>query len=395
VPGRSHEDAPNGRPLKDTDTPSTHPSAAPKPAPHGESPPTKSTTGDRPREAPGTILHEMSGEIGGHHHTVRAVEGSNGAVLTICSQCTKLLNHLAESQKLPHLTDEMRARIAQMETRVKAFEAYLSKKDMDVPTLKELVGVLAELDLLTTPPKPPSTKRPLPPGTDVPRAIASHADTLQIKIEQKLTEQFRGMFPGKTMKSDSKPLLKDAARARALTDAQSEILGSPLALRPGEKARTVVNPTQDHPMGLHSRADFDAIALKLDQTIKATPELPEGMKLVLEGSGVTGRRYDRLVSNTPTGAPFNVGRLSDYDVAIISPELFARATAAKISMTAKNGAPRTDPLKPAELKLLNLEGLAKAANDAVLQRTGIPQPVNLKLYEGTGLDPNRPHLDIR
>ena len=72
--------------------------------------------------------------------------------------------------------------------------------------------------------------------------------------------------------------------------------------------------------------------------------------MVLEGSGVTGRRFDRLISHEPTGAPFGVGRVSDYDVGIVSDQLLQRARQLRI--------PTSEPLTGAQLVALGLEDLA-------------------------------------
>ena len=94
--------------------------------------------------------------------------------------------------------------------------------------------------------------------------------------------------------------------------------------------------------------------------------------MVLEGSGVTGRRFDRLISHEPTGAPFGVGRVSDYDVGIVSDQLLQRARQLRI--------PTSEPLTGAQLVALGLEDLASTSRAAVLDATGIPHAVNFKIY---------------
>ena len=56
---------------------------------------------------------------------------------------------------------------------------------------------------------------------------------------------------------------------------------------------------------------------------------------VFQGSSVTGVKYT-------TGAPFDVGRRSDFDIALASPTLFARAKATGARLRADGV--RTGPL---------------------------------------------------
>ena len=104
----------------------------------------------------------------------------------------------------------------------------------------------------------------------------------------------------------------------------------------------------------------------------STPRFPRepGAQLVVEGSSVTGRRFQRLVKpNEPSGAPFGVGRLSDYDVAIISDALYKEAHDLRIL-------PKQGSLEPADLARLRLTDLDTAARAAILDATGIAHPVH-------------------
>jgi hypothetical protein len=66
------------------------------------------------------------------------------------------------------------------------------------------------------------------------------------------------------------------------------------------------------------------------------------------GSAVTGKKYT-------TGAPFDVGRTSDYDVAIADPTLLEKAK--KMGISLRGAGTRTGPLSDNDLKRLGLYNL--------------------------------------
>lgn len=72
--------------------------------------------------------------------------------------------------------------------------------------------------------------------------------------------------------------------------------------------------------------------------------------MFFRGSSVTGVKYT-------TGAPFDVGRVSDFDIALTSPELFQRAKELGIGL--RGGGTRTIPLKKEQLETLGLWDLAE------------------------------------
>jgi filamentous hemagglutinin len=105
---------------------------------------------------------------------------------------------------------------------------------------------------------------------------------------------------------------------------------------------------------------------------------------VLQGSSLAGRRFERSVDYKHTGEPFDVGRISDYDVAIASDRLHARAQ--ELGIELGQGA-----LTRAQIRALGLESLYNAAQAAALRQTGIAHPVHFKVYPkggvaSTGLD---------
>jgi hypothetical protein len=70
-----------------------------------------------------------------------------------------------------------------------------------------------------------------------------------------------------------------------------------------------------------------------------------GTRAVLQGSAVTGRSFG-------SGAEFDVGRTSDYDVALAGPAIFDAATAAGIGL--RSAGTRTGPLSAVEVESLGL-----------------------------------------
>ena len=141
--------------------------------------------------------------------------------------------------------------------------------------------------------------------------------------------------------------MENEARARALAQAQEELRGRPLTLEPGAPARLNVDPATDIPFGFYDRPGFEQFSRRLYEPLRA---VDKDAQLVLEGSGVAGRRFDRLISHEPTGAPFGVGPVSDYDVGIVSDQLLQRARQLRI--------PTSEPLTGAQLVALGLEDLA-------------------------------------
>jgi hypothetical protein len=77
---------------------------------------------------------------------------------------------------------------------------------------------------------------------------------------------------------------------------------------------------------------------------------------VLQGSAVSGVKYT-------TGEPFDVGRRSDFDIALVDPHLFARAE--ELGMKLRRNPPRTPPLSPQQLHDLGLLGLVTQLSSGV------------------------------
>jgi filamentous hemagglutinin len=92
------------------------------------------------------------------------------------------------------------------------------------------------------------------------------------------------------------------------------------------------------PHGFASAEEFQEFGSRLRRG------LPEGTQPLFHGSSVTGQSYR-------TGQPFDVGRRSDFDLALAGSTLFERARA--LGLKAKDGT-RIGPLSDAQLDALGL-----------------------------------------
>lgn len=89
---------------------------------------------------------------------------------------------------------------------------------------------------------------------------------------------------------------------------------------------------------------------------------------ILQGSAVTGHSYR-------TGASFDSGRISDFDVALASPTLLQRAR--ELGIDIRGGGVRTGPLREEDLRQLGLHNLARNLS----QQSG--RDVNFMIYDST------------
>jgi len=209
--------------------------------------------------------------------------------------------------------------------------------------------------------------------------IAVRAAELEGPMFDQLWKERRAVFRGRDQRATLDSELRAEARARAYTQAQRELRGEPLSLAAGAPARTTVNAAVDIPFGFYDRAGFE----QFGNTVHAAlPASARDAELAIEGSGAAGRRFDRLVDQAHTGAPFNVGRVSDYDIAIVSDRLLEAAKRADIAVL-KEIPPRTGQLRPDDIAALDLGELDRAAHEAVRAATGLPHHVHFQIV-GSG-----------
>ncbi|NIH79089.1 hypothetical protein [Amycolatopsis viridis] len=106
------------------------------------------------------------------------------------------------------------------------------------------------------------------------------------------------------------------------------------------------------PHGFDGRDQFEAFAALLREGLGDAGF--EGTFAAFQGSAVTGKSYR-------TGEPFDVGRTSDFDIALAGPEIFAAAQAAGIGLRGKGT--RTGPLRAHDLAALGLTDLRADLSD--------------------------------
>jgi len=102
------------------------------------------------------------------------------------------------------------------------------------------------------------------------------------------------------------------------------------------------------PLGFSSYGQLQQFATEIQSTI-AKAGYGSGSPILMQGSSVSGRSYS-------TGALFDVGRVSDFDVAIVNPELLKKAEELGI---AKYGSGKSFPLDIGNSLIARVLGLDK------------------------------------
>jgi uncharacterized protein YukE len=118
--------------------------------------------------------------------------------------------------------------------------------------------------------------------------------------------------------------------------------------RPGRGggARPGVTPEGTIPLGFADAEEFAAFGRRLCKGLADAGYA--GAVPILQGSAVTGVKFT-------TREPFDVGRRSDFDIAVADPVLFARAQ--ELGIGVRRNPPRTVPLTDAQLTRLGLREL--------------------------------------
>jgi hypothetical protein len=107
-------------------------------------------------------------------------------------------------------------------------------------------------------------------------------------------------------------------------------------------------PWRDVPLGFADVEEFRAFGAHLTEGLREAGY--RDVVPVFQGSSVTGVKYT-------TGELFDVGRVSDFDIALASPTLFERAKTLGVQIRGRGS--RTEPLKDEELlKTLGLHHLS-------------------------------------
>lgn len=324
----------------------------------------------------------------GQRHTLKLVEGEQGAYFVLCSWCTRVRDILKEALDKATKEGAVASRIDRLKELIQQVEQMeanfvgkkVSKAEANsVNTMRSLLGKLTEGEHLIGSALRELPARSTPNFAKLARdpAVANRAQELYEGYLEQLWNSRRDIF-GKKVDDQLWKQLEKEAQARALSHAQRESArGAPLELGAGVPARSGVDPRVDIPFGFYDRAGFNQFSQRLNATLNHVPDA----QLIVEGSAVSGRRFERIVApHGPTGAPFGMGRLSDYDIAIISDSLFQRAQNPALGIKMSGEAKlATEPLSPKDLRDLGLTNLDAAAREGILDATGIAYPVHFSI----------------
>lgn len=132
----------------------------------------------------------------------------------------------------------------------------------------------------------------------------------------------------------------------------------------GSSVHSPPNQPANLPSGFASVEDFSRFSADLHAELARAGHTD--VQPILQGSSITGRNYR-------TGAEFDIGRRSDFDIALASPSLMQRAR--ELGFDLRSGGRRTGPLSETEMSRLGLANIA-AAMSARYRR-----PVVFMLYD--------------
>ncbi|WP_232282831.1 RHS repeat-associated core domain-containing protein [Roseiflexus sp. RS-1] len=118
------------------------------------------------------------------------------------------------------------------------------------------------------------------------------------------------------------------------------------------------------PLGFKNANEFAQFGARLKGGLENAGY--EGVQAIFQGSSVTGVKYT-------TGAPFDVGRVSDFDIALASPTLLQRAK--ELGIELRGGGTRTGPLGRGDLEALGLLDLREELSQLV------GRDVNFMIYK--------------
>ena len=125
------------------------------------------------------------------------------------------------------------------------------------------------------------------------------------------------------------------------------------------------------PYGFKSIEEYNIFVNKLKSG------LPDGSQVIFQGSSVTGLGHS-------SGLPFDVGRTSDFDIAIVSEDLYILAL--ENNFREKTQPNRIGPMNERQLSLLGLDILAESLSEI----SG--REVHFMLFESTSEAYKRPSL---
>ena len=137
-------------------------------------------------------------------------------------------------------------------------------------------------------------------------------------------------------------------------------------------AGVVPNNAGQIPLGFSSQESFNGFANALNQGLSDAGY--GNSSALFQGSSVTGVSFR-------TGAPFDVGRVSDFDIALAGDDIFGAAN--DLGIPLRGGGVRTGPLSSYDLGQLGLLDMANGLS----QQAG--RPVNFMIYDSPVTAVNR------
>jgi hypothetical protein len=102
----------------------------------------------------------------------------------------------------------------------------------------------------------------------------------------------------------------------------------------------------------------------------------DDVKAFLQGSAVTGVRA-RSKTGIPAGTPFDVLKQSDFDIALVSPKLLAKAK--ELGIPTRSAGSRTAPLRTGNLHQLGIADLPESLRKMLYKSDG--RQINFMIYE--------------
>jgi hypothetical protein len=124
--------------------------------------------------------------------------------------------------------------------------------------------------------------------------------------------------------------------------------------------------TKSVPHGFSSADDFSQFRQNLRSGLNKAGF--DNVQSLFQGSSVTGNSFR-------TGQPFDVGRVSDFDIALVSPQMLQKAN--QLGIPLRSQGVRTAPLKPIHLEKLGLTDIASQLS----KQAG--RPVNFMIFDST------------
>jgi hypothetical protein len=190
----------------------------------------------------------------------------------------------------------------------------------------------------------------------------------QLKALKDEIDNFLSMKGGTTGKPSGSGK-KTGSQSSSTTKSQSKSDSSKPTGKVDRKHEKEYGPGKDDgpkktPKGFSSADDFAQFGKNLKSGLKKAGF--DDVQPFFQGSSVTGKSFR-------TGKPFDVGRVSDFDVALSSPKMLQKAK--ELGIPLRSQGVRTGPLKPVHLEKLGLTDIASQLSNQA------GRPVNFMIFD--------------